>query len=179
MSVTLNNVRFSYCNLFQAKPPLNNPNGEPKYSTTILVPKNNAAAKAAMDREINLALEAGVSTKWNGKNLIFAMNGQTGKFIGDLPVSMGRYFAYLAGTASSRPCPPSASMTATAPGPATGSPSGKNARAAGSLRHPASSLPSWWTPRYSPSSIPHRSTAGCGATSASISSLITRPVRRV
>ena len=66
MSVTLNNVRFSYCNLFQAKPPLNNPNGEPKYSTTILVPKNNAAAKAAMDREINLALEAGVSTKWNG-----------------------------------------------------------------------------------------------------------------
>ncbi|MBQ9663954.1 MAG: hypothetical protein IJV40_12460 [Oscillospiraceae bacterium] len=40
-----------------------------------------------------------LSTKWNGKNLIFAMNGQTGKFIGDLPVSMGRYFAYLAGIA--------------------------------------------------------------------------------
>ena len=27
------------------------------------------------------------------------MNGQTGKFIGDLPVSMGRYFAWFAGIA--------------------------------------------------------------------------------
>ena len=40
-----------------------------------------------------------LSTRWNGKNFIFAMNGQTGKFIGDLPISMGRYFAYLAGIA--------------------------------------------------------------------------------
>ncbi len=41
-----------------------------------------------------------LSTQWNGKNYIFAMNGQTGKFIGDLPVSMGRYFAWLAGIAA-------------------------------------------------------------------------------
>ena len=41
-----------------------------------------------------------LSTKWNGKNFIFAMNGQTGKFIGDLPVSMGRYFAWFAGIAA-------------------------------------------------------------------------------
>ena len=40
-----------------------------------------------------------LSTRWNGKNFIFAMNGQTGKFIGDLPVSMGRYFAWFAGIA--------------------------------------------------------------------------------
>ncbi|MCR5135910.1 MAG: hypothetical protein K6C12_02260 [Oscillospiraceae bacterium] len=41
-----------------------------------------------------------LSTKWNGKNFIFAMNGQTGRFVGDLPVSSGRYFAWFAGIAA-------------------------------------------------------------------------------
>ncbi len=41
-----------------------------------------------------------LSTQWKGNNYIFAMNGQTGKFIGDLPVSAGRYFAWLAGIAA-------------------------------------------------------------------------------
>ena len=41
-----------------------------------------------------------LSTQWNGKNFIFAMNGQTGKFIGDLPISTGRYFAWFAGIAA-------------------------------------------------------------------------------
>ena len=41
-----------------------------------------------------------LSTQWNGENFIFAMNGQTGKFIGDLPVSRGRYFAWFAGIAA-------------------------------------------------------------------------------
>lgn len=40
-----------------------------------------------------------LSTRWKNRNFIFAMNGQTGKFIGDLPVSMGRYFAWFAGIA--------------------------------------------------------------------------------
>ena len=39
-------------------------------------------------------------TQWNGKNFVFAMNGQTGKFVGDLPISMGRYFAWMAGIAA-------------------------------------------------------------------------------
>ena len=38
-----------------------------------------------------------LTTRWNGKNYMFAMNGQTGKLIGDLPVSMGRYWAWFAG----------------------------------------------------------------------------------
>ncbi len=38
-----------------------------------------------------------LSTKWNGKNFLFAMNGQTGKMIGDLPVSWPKFFAYLVG----------------------------------------------------------------------------------
>ena len=36
-----------------------------------------------------------LSTKWNGKDYLFAMNGQTGKFVGDLPYdkkSGDRYF---------------------------------------------------------------------------------------
>ena len=38
-----------------------------------------------------------LTTRWNGNNYMFAMNGQTGKLIGDLPVSMGRYWAWFAG----------------------------------------------------------------------------------
>ena len=41
-----------------------------------------------------------LSTRWKGQNFIFAMNGQTGKFVGDLPVSMGKYFAWFAGIAA-------------------------------------------------------------------------------
>ena len=41
-----------------------------------------------------------LSTRWNGKNFIFAMNGQTGRFVGDLPVSAGKYFAWFAGIAA-------------------------------------------------------------------------------
>lgn len=36
-------------------------------------------------------------TKWNGKDYLFSMNGQTGKLTGDLPVSMGRFCAWFAG----------------------------------------------------------------------------------
>lgn len=66
MAITINNVRFSYCNLFEPKPPLNNPLGEPKYSVTVLVPKTNTAAKAAIDQAIAQAIELGVSSKWSG-----------------------------------------------------------------------------------------------------------------
>lgn len=66
MPITIENVRFSYCNLFQPKPPFNNPNGEPKYSTTILIPKSNVQAKAAIDQAIAATIEAGVTSKWGG-----------------------------------------------------------------------------------------------------------------
>ncbi len=41
-----------------------------------------------------------LSTRWNGKSFLFAMNGQSGKLIGDLPVSTGRYWARFAGIAA-------------------------------------------------------------------------------
>ena len=35
-------------------------------------------------------------TKWNGKDFLFAMNGQTGKLVGNLPTDMGKFWAYFA-----------------------------------------------------------------------------------
>ena len=67
MPITISNVRLSYCNLFQPKAPVNNPTGEPKFSTTILIPKSDARTKALIDAEIEKAITAGVSSKWNGQ----------------------------------------------------------------------------------------------------------------
>lgn len=40
-----------------------------------------------------------LSTRWNGKNFLFAMNGQTGKMVGDLPVSKKKLAMYFAAVA--------------------------------------------------------------------------------
>ena len=36
-----------------------------------------------------------LSTTWKEKNFLFAMNGQTGKLIGDLPVDMGKFWMWF------------------------------------------------------------------------------------
>ena len=41
-----------------------------------------------------------LSTKWNGQNFLFAMNGQTGKLVGDLPIDNGKRLAWFAGIAT-------------------------------------------------------------------------------
>ena len=46
-------------------------------------------------------------TKWNGKDFLFAMNGQTGKLVGDLPTDMGKFWATFAAIAA-----PVAALTA-------------------------------------------------------------------
>lgn len=39
-----------------------------------------------------------LTTRWNGKSYMFAMNGQTGKMIGDdLPIDNGKFFLYFIG----------------------------------------------------------------------------------
>ena len=38
-----------------------------------------------------------LSTQWQGKNFLFAMNGQTGKLIGDLPIDKKRLWAFIGG----------------------------------------------------------------------------------
>lgn len=57
--ITLRNVRFGYCSLFQL-----NKNG--KYSVRILMPKSNTEAKALLDAARAEATEAGVNQKWGG-----------------------------------------------------------------------------------------------------------------
>ncbi|MCL2866665.1 MAG: hypothetical protein FWF47_02775 [Clostridia bacterium] len=42
-----------------------------------------------------------LNTKWKDKDFLFAMNGQTGKLIGDLPVDWGRYWRWFFGIAGS------------------------------------------------------------------------------
>jgi DNA-directed RNA polymerase subunit RPC12/RpoP len=42
-----------------------------------------------------------LNSKWDGKDFLFAMNGQTGKFIGDLPMSWGKFWATFAAIALS------------------------------------------------------------------------------
>lgn len=38
-----------------------------------------------------------LATQWNGQNFLFAMNGQTGKLIGDLPIDKKKLVTYCAG----------------------------------------------------------------------------------
>ena len=38
-----------------------------------------------------------LSTRWKDQNYLFAMNGQTGRFIGDLPISWGKFWLFFAG----------------------------------------------------------------------------------
>lgn len=40
-----------------------------------------------------------LSTRWKEKSFLFAMNGQTGKLIGDLPVDRRKYWSWFAGIA--------------------------------------------------------------------------------
>lgn len=39
-----------------------------------------------------------LTTNWEGKNFSFAMNGQTGKFVGDLPMDKSAFWMWFAGT---------------------------------------------------------------------------------
>ncbi|MDE6054205.1 MAG: hypothetical protein K2G55_10675, partial [Lachnospiraceae bacterium] len=38
-----------------------------------------------------------LSTTWNGENYLFAMNGQTGKMVGNLPLDKAAYKKWLFG----------------------------------------------------------------------------------
>ncbi len=63
-NVTTGQVRLSYVHLFQ--PYANQPGQEPKYSTTILIPKSDFATKQRIDAAINAAIQKGITGTWNG-----------------------------------------------------------------------------------------------------------------
>jgi hypothetical protein len=62
--ILVKGVRFSYCNLTTPKVPLSG--GDPKYQTTLLLPKSNVAMKQLIDKCIADAIEEGVKSKWGG-----------------------------------------------------------------------------------------------------------------
>lgn len=62
--VVTGEVRFSFVNLLQ--PRANQNGGEPKFSTTILVPKSDVATKQRIDAAIEAAKQIGKSKTWNG-----------------------------------------------------------------------------------------------------------------
>lgn len=63
-TVTTGQVRLSYVHLFQ--PHANQPGQEPKYSTTILIPKSDTATMQRIHAAIAAAIEKGVAGAWNG-----------------------------------------------------------------------------------------------------------------
>lgn len=62
--VVTGKVRLSYAQLFN--PTAKKPGDDPKYSTTILLPKSDYATKQKIDAAVNAAIQAGVTSLWNG-----------------------------------------------------------------------------------------------------------------
>lgn len=63
-AVTTGKVRLSFVHLF--KPYAFQPGQEEKFSTTILVPKNDPETKAKIDAAMSAAIEKGIKDNWNG-----------------------------------------------------------------------------------------------------------------
>ncbi len=62
--VVTGQVRLSYVHLFT---PRTGPNGgEPKFSTTFLIPKSDVATKQRIDAAVQAAIQHSTSTKWGG-----------------------------------------------------------------------------------------------------------------
>ena len=62
--VVTGKVRLSYVHLFT--PYAGQQGAEPKYSATILVPKNDISTKQRIDAAVNAAIKEGISSRWNG-----------------------------------------------------------------------------------------------------------------
>ena len=63
------------------------------YSSTTPLGKNVLVRRGAV-KYVMLPVWL-LSTRWKDQSFLFAMNGQTSKLIGDLPVSMGRYWGWF------------------------------------------------------------------------------------
>lgn len=63
-AVTTGEVRLSFVNLFT--PRANQPGQEPKYSTTILIPKSDYATMQRINAAIEAAAQKGATSIWNG-----------------------------------------------------------------------------------------------------------------
>ena len=59
-------VRLSYVNLVAPRANVNDPNGTPKYSATLLIPKSDTAVKQNIDASIEAAAKEAQSKLWGG-----------------------------------------------------------------------------------------------------------------
>lgn len=66
MKVLTGEVRLSYAHLSTPYVNPKQPNGEAKYSVTLLIPKTDVATKANIDAAINAAIDEAVGKKWGG-----------------------------------------------------------------------------------------------------------------
>lgn len=66
MKVLTNEVRLSYAHLTTPYANPNQPNAEPKYSVTLLIPKSDFATKADIDAAIEAAAVEATGKKWGG-----------------------------------------------------------------------------------------------------------------
>lgn len=64
---------------------------------TSVIPENASISLANGTAKYALLPVWLLNTKWEGKNYTFAMNGQTGKFVGDLPLDKKAYRKWLFG----------------------------------------------------------------------------------
>ena len=55
--------------------------------------KSHRAVRCARSPRLPLLPVWMLTTKWKDKDYLFAMNGQTGKLVGDLPTSWGKFWA--------------------------------------------------------------------------------------
>lgn len=62
-NIVTGKVRWSYVNLFM---PRAMEGQEPKYSVTLLIPKSDAATKAAIDKGIETAIQEGIASTFGG-----------------------------------------------------------------------------------------------------------------
>lgn len=63
---------------------------------TSVIPENSSVCFSGSRTRYALYPVWLLNTTWNGQKYTFAMNGQTGKFVGDLPVDKGMYARYFA-----------------------------------------------------------------------------------
>ena len=64
MKVLTNEVRLSFLNVINPRAPKQG--GEPKFSTTMLIPQTDVATKADIDRSMEAAIQAAITKIWNG-----------------------------------------------------------------------------------------------------------------
>ena len=67
------------------------------YTTCVEENKNVSVRRGKVSYAPHARLDA--QHQVERKNYLFAMNGQTGRLIGDLPISKGKFFAWFAGIA--------------------------------------------------------------------------------